>query len=63
MNQRELSLDNQEFDPLTDSLASRVRWRVSDYAAIFRAEIDLMLAAEEAAVRGGASAASPQARP
>ena len=63
MNQRELRLDDQEFDPLTDSLVSRVRWRVSDYAAFFRAEIDLMLAAEEAAVRSGASAASRQARP
>ena len=31
--------DAQELDPLTDSLASRVRWRVSDYAAIVRAEL------------------------
>lgn len=38
----------RELNPLTDSLASRVRWRISDYAAIFRAEVDLLLAAEAA---------------
>jgi hypothetical protein len=41
----------QEFDPLTDSLASRVRWRVSDYEEIFRAEIDLLLAVERSDAR------------
>jgi hypothetical protein len=43
--------EQQELHPLTDSLSSRVRWRVSDYAAIFRAQIDLMLAAESANAR------------
>ena len=48
MNPIEPRRTAQELDPLTDSLASRVRWRVSDYAAIFRAQIDLLLAAEAA---------------
>ncbi|MBN1238994.1 MAG: hypothetical protein JXB36_10860 [Gammaproteobacteria bacterium] len=48
MDQIEPRRTAQELDPLTDSLASRVRWRVSDYAAIFRAQIHLLLAAEAA---------------
>lgn len=43
MNQSELRLRERELLPLTDSLSSRVRWRVRDYEAIFKAEIDLML--------------------
>jgi hypothetical protein len=33
----------REFLPLTDSLASRIRWRACDYAALFSAELELML--------------------
>jgi hypothetical protein len=43
MNQNELRARERELLPLTDSLSSRVRWRVCDYEAIFKAEIDLML--------------------
>ena len=46
MAQTESQRSAQELHPLTDSLASRVRWRVSDYEAIVRAEIDLLLAAD-----------------
>jgi len=34
---------DREFLPLTDSLASRIRWRLCDYEAILRAEVELML--------------------
>lgn len=33
----------REFLPLTDSLASRIRWRACDYASLFSAELELML--------------------
>lgn len=33
----------REFLPLTDSLASTIRWRYQDYEAMLRAEVDLML--------------------
>jgi hypothetical protein len=32
-----------EFVPLTDSLASRIRWRACDYASIIAAELELIL--------------------
>jgi hypothetical protein len=33
----------REMVPLTDSLASAIRWRYGDYEAMLRAEVDLML--------------------
>jgi hypothetical protein len=43
---------DREFLPLTDSLASRIRWRACDYADLFSAELELMLSC---GVLGGAS--------
>ncbi len=43
--------DQQEFLPLTDSLASRIRWRACDYAALISAEFELMVAAGPASER------------
>lgn len=43
VNHSELHARDRELLPLTDSLSSRVRWRVCDYEAIFKAEINLML--------------------
>ena len=34
---------DREFLPLTDSLASRIRWRLCDYEAMLRAEVELLL--------------------
>ena len=33
----------REFLPLTDSLASRIRWRLCDYEAMLRAEVALLM--------------------
>lgn len=33
----------EEIAPLTDSLVSCIRWRLSDYEAIVRCEMDLLL--------------------
>ncbi len=44
--------EEQEFLPLTDSLASRIRWRTCDYAALISAELELILAASPNAERG-----------
>jgi hypothetical protein len=38
----------QELSPLTDSLASRIRWRYGDYEAMLRAEVALLLASQGA---------------
>jgi hypothetical protein len=38
----------QELLPLTDSLASRIRWRYGDYEAMLRAEVALLLASYDA---------------
>ena len=37
----------QELLPLTDSLASRIRWRFCDYEAMVRAEVALLLRTRE----------------
>ena len=36
----------QEILPLTDSLASRIRWRYGDYEAMLRAQVALLLASQ-----------------
>jgi hypothetical protein len=36
-----------EFSPLTDSLASRIRWRLSDYEALLRAQVEALLDDEQ----------------
>ena len=33
----------KEFSPLTDSLTSQIRWRLSDYEAMLRAQVELLL--------------------
>jgi hypothetical protein len=38
----------EELLPLTDSLASRIRWRYGDYEAMLRAEVALLLASQDA---------------
>jgi hypothetical protein len=38
----------QELLPLTDSLASRIRWRYEDYEAMLRAEVALLLGSQNA---------------
>lgn len=60
MAQTESQRIAQELRPLTDSLASRVRWRVSDYEAIVRAEIDLLLAADAVDARRLRSTSRPR---
>ncbi len=37
------SSDMTEFLPLTNSLVSRIRWRLSDYEALLRAQVELLL--------------------
>lgn len=44
----------REFLPFTDSLASRIRWRACDYAALISAELDLILRLDSG-YAGGAS--------
>lgn len=39
---------SQELSPLTDSLASCIRWRLSDYEAVLRGEVELLLDTETA---------------
>jgi hypothetical protein len=51
-----IAFGNDEFLPLTDSLASRIRWRTCDYASLFSAELDLMIMASRSA-----GAANPSA--
>jgi hypothetical protein len=41
----------QELLPLTDSLASRIRWRYEDYEAMLRAQVALLLASHDASWR------------
>lgn len=43
MGERQPSGGKHELLPLTDSLVSCIRWRLSDYEAIFRTQIELML--------------------
>jgi hypothetical protein len=35
-----------ELCPLTDSLSSSIRWRMRDYGAILRAELEILAAAD-----------------
>ena len=37
----------KEISPLTDSLASRIRWRLCDYEAMLRAQVELLLDSDD----------------
>lgn len=50
---------SQELSPLTDSLASCIRWRLSDYEAVLRGEMDILLDTETTAL----DAREPEAEP
>ncbi|HEX6998161.1 MAG TPA: hypothetical protein VF322_08445 [Gammaproteobacteria bacterium] len=49
-----------ELAPLTDSLVSCIRWRLSDYEAIVRCEMNLLLERRSAPASPGAARAAPR---